>query len=134
MEEVNGLAGLYFFLSLSGKANYTSVCFQLSTQNNVNVNVIGESGWLVGWIGCFFTHPSTKVRYLSPLFYFHTFCYRDSLSLSLLGGDDADLWPGMKKDPPSRRDQGWTVFDGSTRTRREKKPTSPVRILRPSPL
>lgn len=34
------------------------------------------------------------------------------LSLSLLGGDDADLWPGMKKDPPDGTRAGRWLEDG----------------------
>lgn len=86
---MNGLAGLFFFsLSLSGRKNYTSVCFQLSTQSNVNVNVIGESGWLVGWIGCFFHSPEHKGKISLPVVLFpHLLLSRvDSfLSLQIFG-------------------------------------------------
>lgn len=52
LEEVNGLACWFCFFFLSfGKRKLYVCLLQLSTQSNVNV--IGEGGWLVGWIGCF---------------------------------------------------------------------------------
>lgn len=56
--------------------------------------MIGEGGW----IGCFHS-PEHKGKISLPVVLFpHLLLSR--LSLSLLRGDDADLWPGMKKDPP----------------------------------
>lgn len=53
--------------------------------------MIGE-GWL------FFHSPEHKGKISLPVVLFpHLLLSR--LSLSLLRGDDADLWPGMKKDP-----------------------------------
>lgn len=55
-------------------------------------------GWLVGLV--VFLSPEHKGKISLPVVLFpHLLLSRLSLSLSL-GGDDADLWPGMKKDPP----------------------------------
>lgn len=62
-----------FFFSLSfGKSELYVCLLQLSTPSNVMK--CDRRGWL-DWL--FFHSPEHKVRYLSPLFYFHTFCYRE---------------------------------------------------------
>lgn len=58
---------------------------------------------MVGWLDWLFFHsPEHKGKISLPVVLFpHLLLSTLSLSLSyLLGGDNADLWPGMKKDPP----------------------------------
>lgn len=72
LEKENIPSRKVFFLSLSLSLFREKQIIRLSapTKHPKRCNIIGE-------FGCFFTRPSTKVRYLSPLFYFHTFCYRE---------------------------------------------------------